>query len=154
MIRKLWLGLVGVSLAVAPIAARAAGDAAKGKVLFETNCASCHGTSGKGDGPVGAALQPPPRDFTVGEFKFDTDKDGKPGTDADLMNVVTNGAATYGGNAADGALGSSARAATFRTSSRTSAPSISSRCSAAVRRAGPCVAARPGSFSGSASLPA
>ena len=99
MIRKLWLGMVGVSLAVAPIAANAAGDAAKGKVLFETNCASCHGTSGKGDGPVGAALQPPPRDFTKAEFKFDTDKDGKPGTDADLTNIVKNGAAAYGGNA-------------------------------------------------------
>jgi mono/diheme cytochrome c family protein len=99
MIRKLWLGMVGVSLAVAPIAASAAGDAAKGKVLFETNCASCHGTSGKGDGPVGAALQPPPRDFTTADFKFDTDKDGKPGTDADLTNVVKNGAAAYGGNA-------------------------------------------------------
>ena len=98
MIRKLWLGVVGVSLAVAPIAAHAAGDAAKGKVLFETNCASCHGTSGKGDGPVGAALQPPPRDFTKAEFKFDANKDGKPGEDADLMLVITNGAAAYGGS--------------------------------------------------------
>jgi len=98
MIRKLWLGMVGVSLAVAPIAANAAGDAAKGKVLFETNCASCHGTSGKGDGPVGAALQPPPRDFTKAEFKFDANKDGKPGEDADLMLVITNGAAAYGGS--------------------------------------------------------
>ena len=98
MIRKLWLGVVGVSLAVAPIAAHAAGDAAKGKVLFETNCASCHGTSGKGDGPVGAALQPPPRDFTKAEFKFDANKDGKPGEDADLLLVITNGAATYGGS--------------------------------------------------------
>jgi mono/diheme cytochrome c family protein len=98
MIRKLWLGMVGVSLAVAPIAAHAAGDAAKGKVLFETNCASCHGTSGKGDGPVGAALQPPPRDFTKAEFKYDANKDGKPGEDADLLLVITNGAAAYGGS--------------------------------------------------------
>ena len=98
MIRKLWLGMVGVSLAVAPIAAHAAGDAAKGKVLFETNCASCHGTSGKGDGPVGAALQPPPRNFTVADFKFDANKDGKPGEDADLLLVITNGAAAYGGS--------------------------------------------------------
>jgi mono/diheme cytochrome c family protein len=98
MIRKLWLGMVGVSLAVAPIAANAAGDAAKGKVLFETNCASCHGTSGKGDGPVGAALQPPPRNFTVADFKFDANKDGKPGEDEDLLLVITNGAAAYGGS--------------------------------------------------------
>ena len=82
MIRKLVRSAAGsVShWPLAPIAARAAGDAAKGKILFETNCASCHGTSGKGDGPVGAALDPKPRDFTVGDFKFDTDKDGKAGT--------------------------------------------------------------------------
>jgi mono/diheme cytochrome c family protein len=97
--RHFAFGLLGASLALAPFAAQAAGDAAKGKTLFETNCASCHGTSGKGDGPVGAALQPPPRDFTVGDFKLDTDKDGKPGTDADLMNVIANGAAAYGGSA-------------------------------------------------------
>ena len=100
MIRNLSLAMVGLSLAAAPIAASAAGDAAKGKTLFETNCASCHGTSGKGDGPVGIALpEPKPRNFTIGEFKFDTDKDGKTGTDADLMNVVKNGALAYGGNA-------------------------------------------------------
>lgn len=100
MIRKLSLVLAGVSLAAAPIAASAAGDAAKGKTLYETNCASCHGATGKGDGPVGAALpEPKPRDFTAGAFKLDTDKDGKTGTDADLTNVIKNGAAAYGGNA-------------------------------------------------------
>ena len=78
----------------------AAGDAAKGKAPFETNCASCHGTSGKGDGPVGAALRSRSRATSrPATFKYDTDKDGKPGTDADLVNVVKNGAAAYGGNA-------------------------------------------------------
>ena len=76
-----------------------AGDAAAGKTVYEANCASCHGTSGKGDGPVGSALNPPPRDFTVGDFKFDTDGDGKPGTDTDLTDVIKNGAMKYGGSA-------------------------------------------------------
>lgn len=79
-------------------AAALAGDAAAGKTAFVTNCASCHGEGGKGDGPVGAALQPPPRDFTKADFKYDTDKDGKAGTDADLKNVIKNGAAEYGGS--------------------------------------------------------
>jgi hypothetical protein len=61
------------------------------------------GEGGKGDGPTGKALaaagQPAPRDFTVGDFKFDTDKDGKPGTDADLKNVISKGALAFGGNA-------------------------------------------------------
>ena len=75
-----------------------AGDAAAGEVIFVTNCATCHGTGGKGDGPVGAALNPAPRDFTQGDFKFDTDNDGKPGTDVDIKNVVANGGAAYGGS--------------------------------------------------------
>lgn len=43
-----------------------AGDAAAvetGKQLFITNCASCHGTLGKGDGPAAASLNPKPKDL-------------------------------------------------------------------------------------------
>ena len=42
----------------------AAGDLAKGKASFDQICASCHGTSGKGDGAAAAALSPKPRDLT------------------------------------------------------------------------------------------
>ena len=87
---------IAAAALLAPGAALA--DAAAGKTTFVTNCASCHGEGGKGDGPVGAALTPPPRDFTKGEFKFDTDKDGKTGTDADLKNVIQKGGGAYGGS--------------------------------------------------------
>ncbi len=36
---------------------------AKGKELFNTNCSSCHGESGQGNGPASATLNPPPRNF-------------------------------------------------------------------------------------------
>ncbi len=78
--------------------ALAAGNAENGNTLFQANCATCHGTGGKGDGPVGQALQPPPRDFTVGDFKFDTDGDGTPGNDSDLTNVIKQGAGAFGGS--------------------------------------------------------
>ena len=84
--------------ALAPSLAHA--DAAAGKALFvKTNCNSCHGMEGKGDGPVAAALDPKPRNFTVGDFKFDANKDGKKGTPADLTLVIKQGAAAFGGSA-------------------------------------------------------
>jgi mono/diheme cytochrome c family protein len=79
-------------------AAAFAGDAAAGKMTYTMFCSSCHGDGGKGDGPVGAVLNPPPRDLSTGDFKFDTDGDGKMGTDEDLLNVITHGAAKYGGS--------------------------------------------------------
>jgi len=98
-VRLFGLSLLGATFALAPLAAHAAGDAAKGKTLYETNCLTCHGATGAGDGPVGAALpEPKPRNFQQAQFKFDTDKDGKTGTDADLENVIKNGAAAFGGN--------------------------------------------------------
>jgi mono/diheme cytochrome c family protein len=76
-----------------------AGDAAAGKTAFDANCASCHGFTGKGDGPVGVALNPPPRDFSIGEFMFDADGSGTPGDDADLKLVIQQGAMAFGGSA-------------------------------------------------------
>jgi len=36
---------------------------AKGKELYTSNCASCHGETGAGNGAAGATLVPPPRNF-------------------------------------------------------------------------------------------
>lgn len=35
-----------------------------GRSLFQQNCASCHGATGRGDGPAAAALNPPPSDLS------------------------------------------------------------------------------------------
>ena len=95
---RILLSLAALAGLLAPATA-IAGDAAAGKTAFVTNCASCHGETGKGDGPVGAALQPPPRDFSQGDFKYDTDKDGEAGSDTDLKNIIAKGAFEYGGSA-------------------------------------------------------
>ena len=76
-----------------------AADATAGQMLFEANCAACHGIGGQGDGPVGAALNPAPRDLTTGEFKFDANGTGTPGEDEDITLVIQNGAMEYGGSA-------------------------------------------------------
>lgn len=44
--------------------ALAAGDPARGKASYDQMCASCHGPTGKGDGPAAAALNPKPKDLS------------------------------------------------------------------------------------------
>ena len=83
MTRQLGSFFAAALLAALPLAAQAAGDPAAGKAKFDLFCASCHGAGGMGDGPA-APKDPSPRDFTKGAFKYDADKDGKPGSDADL----------------------------------------------------------------------
>ena len=99
MLRRLILAAAIAALAAILFpSSAAAGDVAAGQASYQTNCLSCHGPTGKGDGPVGAVLQPPPRDLSTADFKFDTDEDGKPGTDADLKGVISKGAGAFGGN--------------------------------------------------------
>ncbi|TCI11357.1 c-type cytochrome [Dyella soli] len=47
-----------------PTAPTRAPDLARGATLFQSRCASCHGATGRGDGPVGLTLTPRPVDFT------------------------------------------------------------------------------------------
>ena len=57
--------------ALAPVPADYAGKtnplgadaAAAGAEVFKTNCESCHGPQGHGDGPAGVALDPAPKDL-------------------------------------------------------------------------------------------
>jgi len=67
------------------------GDLDEGRQVYNQVCVTCHGEAGDGKGPAGAALNPPPRDFTTGEFKYG-------GTDQDLFDVISNGAAAKGGS--------------------------------------------------------
>ena len=59
-----------------------------GKAVYEQRCAYCHGTSGRGDGPVAANLHPRPLDFTPGKFKLRTTETGSLPTDDDLARTI------------------------------------------------------------------
>jgi mono/diheme cytochrome c family protein len=45
----------------------------QGAKLAQTNCVSCHGAKGKGDGVAAAALNPKPADWTSKRVKDETD---------------------------------------------------------------------------------
>ena len=59
-----------------------------GAAIFRHHCSSCHGRTGKGDGPGAAALLPPPRDFTTGVYKFRSTSSGLMPTNEDLVKVI------------------------------------------------------------------
>jgi mono/diheme cytochrome c family protein len=83
------LVLAGLVLPPTGIGALSSGDAAKGKMVFEQKggCVNCHGAGGRGDGPAGKMLVPPPADLTSPKAKAKSDaellktiQEGRPGT--------------------------------------------------------------------------
>jgi mono/diheme cytochrome c family protein len=61
--------------------------------LYREHCAHCHGITGDGMGPTAAFLNPYPRDYRPGVFKFkSTERADKP-THADLLRILKNGIA-------------------------------------------------------------
>ncbi len=42
---------------------------AKGKASYVTNCLTCHGENGDGNGPAGQYMNPKPRSYTKDKFK-------------------------------------------------------------------------------------
>ncbi|MGD9723678.1 MAG: cytochrome c [Pirellulales bacterium] len=59
--------------------------------LYRRHCAHCHGTTGDGMGPTALVLNPYPRDYRQGKFKFKaTERAAKP-TQIDLERIVRHG---------------------------------------------------------------
>jgi mono/diheme cytochrome c family protein len=62
--------------------------------LYRQHCAHCHGVTGDGQGPTASFLNPYPRDYRLGQFKFKmTDSDGtfKKPSKEDLKNTLLDG---------------------------------------------------------------
>ncbi|MDH3269862.1 MAG: c-type cytochrome [Gemmatimonadota bacterium] len=79
-----------------PVEVVAVGFSAEG--AYRSICATCHGAEGMGDGPAGAALVPPPANFTDPAFWADRDRDR-------IVAVLENGAASVGGSSLMAAYG-------------------------------------------------
>ncbi len=81
---------------VAPVALSDPGSTdfaryAQGKLVFERNCVVCHGLKGDGNGELAPGLNPRPRSFREGMFKFRSTPFGKQPADADLRHTIRTG---------------------------------------------------------------
>ncbi len=64
-------------------------DIAKGKEIFNQRCVPCHGSTGHGDGPASATLNPKPRKFADAEWQGSV-------TDEYIEKIVKLGGAAVG----------------------------------------------------------
>ncbi len=61
--------------------------------LYREHCVHCHGITGDGAGPTAAFLNPYPRDYRMGRFKFKSTLKGQRPTHDDLKRVLLEGVA-------------------------------------------------------------
>ncbi len=68
------------------------GDVDRGEAIYQTRCLQCHGDEGDGLGPAAERLNPPPRDFTLGLYKFITSAfDADLPNDGDIIRMIRDG---------------------------------------------------------------
>ena len=63
------------------------------KQLYDNGCAICHGPDGRGDTPMGRALDPRPQNLADPEWQKRT-------SDADIKNIIRRGGEAVGKSAA------------------------------------------------------
>jgi mono/diheme cytochrome c family protein len=64
-----------------------------GRRAYETECSGCHGRNGDGAGPAATFLDPRPRNFRRGAYKFTTTSTGMRPKRSDLFGTITRGLA-------------------------------------------------------------
>jgi mono/diheme cytochrome c family protein len=85
-----------LDIAVPPHPAPTAATLARGKELYDANCAHCHGERGDGAGYGAPFLVPAPRDFVAAQYKFRTTASGQLPTDDDIFRTISRGATGTG----------------------------------------------------------
>jgi DMSO reductase family type II enzyme heme b subunit len=106
--------VLGAGAALAPIAAKEVPSGPKpeateelieqGRGIYFRRCSFCHGLLGDGEGPAAEFMDPRPRDFTLGTFKFRTTESGELPLDEDLFRTVSRGLPGTGMQAFDSDL--------------------------------------------------
>lgn len=90
-------GIFAALIAAGCIARAWAGDAlpagivSRGELVYQKDCAACHGDLGNGAGPAAPSLSPKPRNFTTGMYKFRSTPSGELPSDMDLLRILDLG---------------------------------------------------------------
>lgn len=63
----------------------------KGRVLYAEHCQHCHGVTGDGNGPTAPYLNPKPRDYRRGIFKFTSTHANERASRDDLARIIEEG---------------------------------------------------------------
>ena len=77
-----------LSFAAGPVASDELG---RSQGLYREHCAHCHGVTGDGAGPTAGFLNPYPRDYRMGAFKFKSTPVGFKPTHDDLKRILVQG---------------------------------------------------------------
>lgn len=92
---RAWVVLSILAIAAPAVAvglpSRPEPDPGRGRDLYQSRCAVCHGARGDGRGPAAASMVPRPRDFTRGEYRIRSTAPGRPATGADLYRTLSRG---------------------------------------------------------------
>ena len=86
-----WGGALAAEIPSGPRPAASDETLAEGAAIYLQRCSFCHGLLGDGNGPAAEYLDPRPRDFTLGTFKFRTTQSGELPRDEDLFRTVSRG---------------------------------------------------------------
>lgn len=62
-----------------------------GRAVYMKNCNHCHGVAGDGNGPTSQYLNPRPRDYRLGLFKFTSTLSSEKAAREDLERIIING---------------------------------------------------------------
>ncbi len=68
-----------------------AAELEQGRHSYVHYCYACHGMNGDGKGPAAPGLNPPPRDFRLGAFKFGAVRSGELPNNEDFIRIVQGG---------------------------------------------------------------
>lgn len=82
------LDLAKIKHAAGPVGSNETGE---DRGLYRRHCAHCHGVTGDGDGPTALFLDPYPRDYRKGVYKFTSTNVGLRPTTEDLKRTITEG---------------------------------------------------------------